>query len=509
MTADDLVFCLHREVIAPLQRDAVQTPNRKWFKFDRRALPLLTRPTPTDEQTLILDQVRTSCANLQIRALAGTGKTSTLEMIEAELNGPTLCIAFTRNVQKELEKRMRSTSTVRTFNGFGHRIWAKACGSNLNVDANKMRDLLTKILKEERRGQEAWDCYYEVIQGAAMAKAVGYIPAGISDTAVGLCDRAQFHATLDESPSDLAAALIDGLLALSIRTAYEGLVDFNDQIYMPALFGGSFPRFSVTMVDEEQDLSPTNRAMLSKLRGCRFITVGDPYQSIYQFRGAMQDSMDRGATEHAMTILPLSTSFRCPQAIVENARWRAPHFRWIKDGGYVKTIPQLHANKFREGAAILCRNNAPLFKLAWELLSSGRSIRVAGSDIGPKLVGTMRRLGSPDLPTKAVLSAIDIWYDRKASAGSATAADTAACMRLFANRAENLAQAIALIDHIFKKEGSITLMTGHKAKGLEFDTVYHLDPGLLRPTEQDHNLRYVIDTRSRNGLYYIDSDSIQ
>jgi DNA helicase-2/ATP-dependent DNA helicase PcrA len=464
---------------------------------------------PTDEQTQILDQVAHSSANLQIRALAGTGKTSTLEMIEAELDGPVLCIAFTRNVQKELEKRMSSHTTVRTFNGFGHRIWAKASGGNLNVDPNKMRDLLTKILREERHGQEAWDCYYEVIQGAAMAKAVGYIPNGISDKAAGLCDRTKFHAALDEQPSELTAVLIDGLLALSIRTAYEGLVDFNDQIYMPALFGGSFPRFSTVMVDEEQDLSPTNRAMLSRLRGCRFITVGDPYQSIYQFRGAMQDSMDRGAAEHAMTILPLSVSFRCPQAIVENARWRAPNFRWIKEGGDVRTLRDFSVHALPESCAILCRNNAPLFQLAWNLLSSGRSIRVAGSDIGPKLVGTMRRLGSPDLPTAGVLDAIQQWLVKKGSAGSTTADDTAACMRLFANRAENLAQAIALVDHIFKKEGSITLMTGHKAKGLEFDTVYHLDQGLLRSNEQDHNLRYVIDTRSRNELYYIDSESIQ
>src|SRR5262249_111803 len=159
-------------------------------------------------------------------------------------------------------------------------------------------------------------------------------------------DRDQFHATLDESPSGLAAALIDGLLALSIRTAYEGLIDFNDQIYMPALFGGSFPRFSVTMVDEDQDLSPTNLPLLSKLRGCRFITVGDPYQSIYQFRGAMQDSMDRGAAEYTMTVLPLSVSFRCPQAIVKNAQWRAPHFRWIKEGGHVKQLHTYRASQF-------------------------------------------------------------------------------------------------------------------------------------------------------------------
>jgi superfamily I DNA/RNA helicase len=476
----------------------------------KEALPLLTKLQPTDEQIQILDQVRCSAANLQIRALAGTGKTSTLEMVEAELEGPTLCIAFTKNIQLELEKRMRPETTVLTFNSFGHRIWAKACGTKLHLDSNKMRDLLSKIIKEDYRGrQEAWDCFYEVIIGAAMGKALGYIPAGVSDDAASLITREQLAERLDEQPEPLASALIDALLALSIRTAYDGLVDFNDQIYMPALFGGSFPRFSTTMVDEEQDLSPTNRAMLSKLKGCRFITVGDPFQSIYQFRGAMQDSMDRGAAEHRMTILPLNTSFRCPRAIVENARWRASDFRWAKDGGYVKTLSTFGLSKFADGSTIICRNNAPLFRLAWNLLAAGRSINVAGSDIGPRLAGIMKRLGDLDMPTPKVLAAIDAWHDRKAAAGSTTADDTAACMRIFANRGANLSQAIAHIDHIFKKTGSITLITGHKAKGLEFDTVYHLDRGLLRPNEQDHNLRYVIDTRARNGLNYIDSDMIQ
>jgi hypothetical protein len=48
--------------------------------------------------------------------------------------------------------------------------------------------------------------------------------------------------------------LIDSVLTDSIRLAYEGQIDFDDQIYMPTLFGGTFPRFPLVMVDEAQDL---------------------------------------------------------------------------------------------------------------------------------------------------------------------------------------------------------------------------------------------------------------
>ena len=48
-------------------------------------------------------------------------------------------------------------------------------------------------------------------------------------------------------------------------------------------------------------------------------------------------------------------------------------------------------------------------------------------------------------------------------------------------------------------------MTGHKAKGLEFDNVFHLDPELIRSGDQEDNLRYVISTRSKDKFYEINS----
>jgi superfamily I DNA/RNA helicase len=76
-------------------------------------------------------------------------------------------------------------------------------------------------------------------------------------------------------------------LAINIEQAFRGIIDFDDQIYMPTLFGGSWPQFPLVMIDEAQDLSPINHAMLSKLVKHRLIAVGDPYQSIYGFRGRM------------------------------------------------------------------------------------------------------------------------------------------------------------------------------------------------------------------------------
>jgi ATP-dependent exoDNAse (exonuclease V) beta subunit len=49
-------------------------------------------------------------------------------------------------------------------------------------------------------------------------------------------------------------------------------------------------------------------------------------------------------------------------------------------------------------------------------------------------------------------------------------------------------------------------MTGHGAKGLEFDHVYFLDQGLVGKEDQEPNLRYVICTRAKETLTYIRSE---
>jgi superfamily I DNA/RNA helicase len=68
---------------------------------------------------------------------------------------------------------------------------------------------------------------------------------------------------------------------------------------------------------------------------------------------------------------------------------------------------------------------------------------------------------------------------------------------------------ISELDNLFAKDsGLITLATGHKAKGLEWGTVIHLDPWRIpskwakKPDEitQEHNLQYVLETRTKHTL---------
>ena len=468
----------------------------------------------TDEQQAILAAASSTKDNLMISALAGTGKTTTLEAIERVLpRGPVLYLVFNRKNADEAEKRMLSTTTVRTFNSIGHRIWAQSQSRQLKVDARKSGTILKSLIdsapKEHR--EAIWSVFSEVVSGVALAKALGYVPEGVYPQAKRLLTQNQFYSMLDEVPDDLTSDLIDAVLTRSIKQSYDGIIDYNDQPYMPALFGGIFPKYPTVLVDEYQDLSPVNHALLERLAKGRLIGVGDPYQNIYGFRGAKAGGMKQATEAYACASFPLSISFRCPSEIVRNVHWRVPHFRWITEGGSVEIPASLRSDHIPEECTVICRNNAPLFRFAMQCLACGRSVSLAGSDIGPRLIGIMRKLGPESLTKAGTLDAIAEWLEAKLEKESKTAEDTAACMRVFAEQGRDLGQAIAYAEHLFRQTGKIHLTTGHKAKGLEWNNVYFLDPFLVRKNrgEQDMNLEYVISTRSRDRLVEINSEQIE
>lgn len=475
-----------------------------------RPSPIDDRPPPTEEQSAIYHAARSTRTNLMISALAGTGKTTVLEQIQLiAREKPILYLVFNKKNADEAAERMLSTTIVRTLNGMGHRVWA--LGRDVGKpDARKPGNILREMASAAKRGdrEAIWVAYDQVVAGVNLAKALGYVPEGARGSPQRLISQSDFHSHLDERPDDFVSSLIDAVLVRSIHQAFTGTIDYNDQVYMPALWRGTFPKFPLVMVDEYQDLSPVNHALISRLVTGRIIGVGDPWQNIYGFRGASAGGMGQAITQYGMSSANLSISFRCPSAIVNHVRARVPHFRALRSGGLVSLPDRLDASLIRDDSTIICRNNAPLFSVAFRLLSSGRSVSVAGSDIGPRVVKIMTKLGPESMTRAQTLDAISNWLDEKLAAESKTAPDIAECMRVFARHGSDLGSAISYAEHLFKQTGSIRLMTGHKSKGLEFDDVIHLDPWLCKDTEQDQNLRYVISTRSKDRLTEIDSGRI-
>lgn len=479
--------------------------------------------TPTPEQAAIITEAVHTTSNLIIEARAGAAKTTTLEMVAHQFSSATsiLYLAFNKSVAKEAEEKLPSWCTAKTLNSLGHRAWAKQIGKHLSVSDKKSRDsarhhITSSFTADERNLLN--ENFIDLIRTCTFAKQCGYVPDKTAEkykTCRPLCDDESFFS--ERSPYHLEPEeqhLVKLILDESISEALSGFIDYDDQIYMPTIFPCSFEHYKIVMIDEAQDLSSINHAMLAKVaKRSRLIAVGDPCQAIYGFRGAHQDSMELLAKQFDMKRLYLTTSFRCPTSVVLAAQSRAPDMvapDWAKEGE-VAPLDEWTTDTIPDDAVVICRNNAPLFSLAIALIRGGRSPEVIGRDVLRNLYNKMRKLGKPEIRQKQLIVEIQNWLRKelRRNRDDNIARDIAAAMMIFASQSVNLGEALLSIDALTVRKGRIKLMTGHKAKGLEFDHVFFLDQDLCNWNRgQDHNIWYVIVTRSMNKLNFVQLENI-
>ncbi|CAN5950726.1 unnamed protein product [Sphagnum jensenii] len=329
------------------------------------------------------------------------------------------------------------------------------------------------------------------MRSIGIAKTSGYIPKKMLEFGKPICTKAELIENLiqhiDCETDDFFFSVLDTALENAIAQGFDGKIDFDDQIYLSTLFDGTYQKFPIIMVDEAQDLSPLNHETLKLQFGGRLIAVGDKYQSIYGFRGAHASSMEVLKESFSMTELTLSTSFRCPRSVVRNVNPFVPHMQfpeWAEEGE-VLHLDSWECSKIPDGAAIICRNNAPLFSCALRLLRSGRGVKMLGGDIEKSLLKLMDKISKENCPREEFLRKIDTWAEgelaKASEARKASIRDRKECLRVFAEFGEDKDTAKAYASTIFSASGPISLMTGHKSKGLEFDIVYFLEPGLILP----------------------------
>src|SRR3990167_7835698 len=105
---------------------------------------------PTPEQDLILEAATKTSTSLMIKAYAGCGKTSTLELMgKAMPIRPTLCLAFNVKNKKDMEARLPPHFKVSTMNSLGNTAWGKATGKRCGVDPDKIYKILKELVKAE------------------------------------------------------------------------------------------------------------------------------------------------------------------------------------------------------------------------------------------------------------------------------------------------------------------------------------------------------------------------
>jgi hypothetical protein len=426
-----------------------------------------------------------------------------------------LNIAFNRNVRAEFTERMPE-ATNHTFNSFGHWIIKQNLGTP-RFDAKKVWFVFEEVgfkgsLADTRRLVEiARNC------------GVGPSPTSrIKHTDMDWWERTidEFDLDVDPRHVPLLPKVIERMWAL----ACDRIIDYTDQIWCPVVMNLSLGRpFGVVYVDEAQDMNPMQEDLISRMaRQNQIILVGDPHQAIYGFRGAVASMPIMERRLGIVEPLPLTVTYRCPKAVVREAQQWVPEYTFAPEApeGSVATLQEWSHKDIPLGATILCRNNAPLVRVALYLLANQRGATIRGTEIGKGLVKVLKGIakeGNPRTP-EDLLSAIKSWYHSNYE--KAGAEDKAECLTALVKglKTASIDELIRRIQSLFSEEaGLVTLSTIHKAKGLEWTSVFFLDRYLIpsrlargeEQLQQETNLLYVGVTRAKHSLTYIRTDGLR
>ncbi|MFC6663682.1 UvrD-helicase domain-containing protein [Deinococcus multiflagellatus] len=346
---------------------------------------MTTRAIPahfTAEQEHFMTVVRDTGRHVFLRATAGAGKTTTL--VEAAWHlGRGVYFAYNKHAVSDLQARLPPRMRAMTLHAHGYRLLHDVASGPVQLHDDKARQVAALTVTGTRK----------VLSAAARAWSIAREEHWLTldDTqAQQLADRAEW-----EGRPEVLVTLIPAMHEVGGRLwEAQRLADFTDMLWLPATRGYGAASVPLALVDEAQDLTPLRQQYVLHLLGLtghhdrpgRLIFVGDSDQAIYVWSGADREALSR--LKHAVDAveLPLSVSFRCPQEVVRYARAHSDFIRPAPGAnpGRVEHISAEGAT-YTRGDVVLCRTNAPLIRLALELMAKDVSVAVTGRDLAQRL----------------------------------------------------------------------------------------------------------------------------
>jgi hypothetical protein len=284
--------------------------------------------TPTDEQVFAVDSF-IGGDNLVVKALAGSGKTSTLRLMaeEAQRRG---CrgryLVFNRSICNDAKGSFPPSCRVSTVHSLARSSHGQAFAHRL--DSARMRsDQIARMIGI--RSPIVLD-----VGGARRSLNTGYLAGLVMAAATTFANSDRLE------PSRRDFAYIDGIdLAGAGKRAYDnndpvaqelepalrvawadltnpgGLLPFRHDVYLK-LFELSRPRIPADylFLDEAQDATKVMLSILRQQTETQVVCVGDDFQTIYQWRGSVNamDEVPGGAEAWLTQCQPPGTMVRVP-----------------------------------------------------------------------------------------------------------------------------------------------------------------------------------------------------
>lgn len=490
---------------------------------------------PSPQQRTVLNFVRDGEGSGFVEAVAGSGKTTTLIQSCAIMKGKVVFAAYNKKIADEIKAEVKAAGLTNvkpgTFHSLGLAAW-RAVYPRVKIDQKAKHEKVLQSVLDPEDFKNGIDPLVTKLISLARQRALGYI--GNAD------DPAEWYKIVDhfglsqeaKSPELIFRAVECAIKGLVVSNDLSrDLIDFDDMIYMPVIENIQVPQYDWVLVDEAQDTNPARRrlAQMMMAPGARAMFVGDRHQAIYGFTGADNDAIEKIVEDFNCKLLPLTTSFRCPKAVVREAQRYVAHIEAHESApeGTCRSIDADAMMKMTFSAtdAILCRLTRPLVKRAYELLRSGVACHVEGRDIGAGLLRLIKRYKTDDI--EVLTGKLDDFREREVGrlqekdrdAAAEALNDRVETIFVIAETCETVKELRNKIfdlfqDSEFSKKPSMTLSTVHKSKGREWPRVFILGRELIPSPwakqdwqlDQENNLIYVACTRAQDDLYIVSGE---
>ncbi len=314
----------------------------------------------TSEQQAIVDAEVPRGTALKTIAYAGAGKTSTLVSVAKRFSTErVLYLAFNKSVEKEAQQKFPENTLAKT----GHALAYATCGAPYR---SNLGNLYNRNIAQAY-GLSVYEC------SLIVRSLENYLNS--ADDEVGPEHIVEDHMSRfpDNMYKETMVARLNQVWS-DMQLQRNGL---------PMSHSGYLKKFCLThpnlgypivLLDEAQDTNPVMLGlMLDQLRyGSRVYFVGDPYQQIYSWRGALDAMTKIEAPE-----LRLTQSFRFGPAIANFGNQVLKQF-------FHEEFP-LKGTNVVDGIglvlkpyAVICRTNSGLLREAYSISKEGGSFDVLG-----------------------------------------------------------------------------------------------------------------------------------
>jgi DNA helicase-2/ATP-dependent DNA helicase PcrA len=478
------------------------------------------------QQQAFIDWAVDGQGSCVLEAVAGAGKTTTLLEAAERMPGAVTILAYNKKIAQEIKGKLQrknidwKKAQASTVHSAGYRAYRKTF-PQVQVNERKLDELTIHMQIPDR-------IKHAVVTATGLAKqrAIGVVtPIGDPNEWQDLL--AHFDVLDNDEDAEEVIDWAERLLRASNKQT--DVIDFDDMVYMPLVHRCRFWRQDVVIVDEAQDTNPARRALVRSLvrPGGRVIAVGDRHQAIYGFTGADNNSLDLIAQDFNAQRLPLTTSYRCPQAVIAFAKQWVSHIEAHPDApqGRVSSTnfdAFFQRNDLNGQSAVLCRNVKPLVSLAMQMIRAKIACKIEGREIGNTLKRLANRWKVKTLEQLRDKLATFLEKERtkllakKQETRAQQVEDMVETLYVIIDEVQrggknNLGSVNSYIDELFANdvENMITLSTIHKSKGREWPRVFWLDRHNTCPSkyarqqwqqEQEVNLQYVAATRAQEEL---------